>query len=57
MNRIAVVVGVAEVLRGIALVVTTFTISVFADMAPAWRVLAVFMALEGANRHSDELSP
>jgi uncharacterized membrane protein len=56
MNRTAVAVGAAEVLGAVALVVTTFTIPAFADMALAWRVLAVFMAIEGGNRLSDNVN-
>ena len=55
MNRIAIAVGTAEVLGAIALVIMTFTISAFADMALAWRVLAVFMAIEGGNRLSNNV--
>ncbi len=55
MNRISVAVGAIEVLGAIALVITTFTISAFADMALAWRILAVFMALEGGNRLFDNV--
>jgi uncharacterized membrane protein len=50
MNRTTVAIGAAEVLGAVALVVTTFTVPAFADMALAWRVLAVFMATEGGNR-------
>lgn len=50
MNRTAMAIGVTEVLVAIALVITTFTVPAFADMALAWRVLAVFMATEGGNR-------
>jgi hypothetical protein len=56
MNRTTVAVGAAEVLGAVALVVTTFTIPAFADMALAWRVLAVFMAIEGGNRLSDNVN-
>lgn len=49
MNRTAVAVGATEVLGAVALVITTFTIPAFADMALAWRVLAVFMPIEGAT--------
>lgn len=56
MNRTAVAVGTAEVLGAVGLVVTTFTIPAFADMALAWRVLAVFMALEGGNRLATNVS-
>ena len=56
MNRIAIAVGVAEVIGAIALVITTFTISAFVDMALAWQVLAVFMAIEGGNRLSSNVS-
>jgi hypothetical protein len=44
MNKTALAVGTAEVLGAVALAITTFTIPAFADMALAWRVLAVFMA-------------
>lgn len=50
MNRTAVAVGTAELLGAVALVITTFTVPAFVDMALAWRVLAVFIALEGGNR-------
>ncbi|WP_158293473.1 MULTISPECIES: hypothetical protein [unclassified Halorubrum] len=50
MNRVPVAGGAAEVLGAVALVITTFTIPAFADMALAWRMLAVFMILEGSNR-------
>jgi uncharacterized membrane protein len=50
MNRTAVAIGATEVLGAVALVITTFTVPAFADMALAWRVLAVFMATEGGNR-------
>jgi len=56
MDRTVVAIGAAEVLGAVALVVTTFTIPAFADMALAWRVLAVFMAIEGGNRLSTNLS-
>lgn len=56
MNRTAVAVGATEVLGAVALVITTFTIPAFADMALAWRVLAVFMPIEGANRLSNNVS-
>lgn len=48
--------GGAEVLGAVALVAATLTIPAFADMALAWRVLAVFMTLEGGNRLSNELN-
>jgi len=54
MNRIAVAVRAAEVLGVIALVIATFMIA-FANMALAWRVLAVFMAIEGGNRLSNDV--
>lgn len=57
MNRVAVAVGVAEVLGAVALVITTFTVPAFADMALAWRVLAVFITLKGGNRLSTHLRP
>lgn len=50
MNRTALVVGATEILGAVALVIVTFTIPAFADMALAWRVLAVFMVIEGGNR-------
>lgn len=53
MNRAAVAIGAAEVLGAVALVAATFASSAFADMALAWRVLAVFMAVEGGNRLSN----
>lgn len=56
MSETAAVVGAAEVLGAVTLVVATFTIPAFADMALAWRVLAAFMLVEGANRLSDNLS-
>lgn len=56
MSRTAVTIGAAEVLGGVALVITTFTIPAFVDMALAWRVLAVFMAIEGGNRLSNNVS-
>ncbi|MEZ3163057.1 hypothetical protein ABNG03_01255 [Halorubrum sp. RMP-47] len=46
----AAAIGAAEVVGAIALVVTTFTVPAFADMALVWRVLAVFTAIEGGNR-------
>ena len=49
MNR-TVVIGTAEVVGAVALVVTTFTVPAFADMALAWRMLAIFMAIEGGNK-------
>jgi uncharacterized membrane protein len=56
MNRTAVAVGAAEVLGAVALVITTFTIPAFVDMALAWQVLAVFMIMEGSNRVLDNTS-
>ncbi|WP_435187023.1 hypothetical protein [Halobellus sp. EA9] len=56
MNRTAVAVGTAEVLGAVALAITTFTIPAFADMALAWRVLAVFIAVEGGKRLSNEVN-
>ena len=56
MNKTALAVGTAEVLGAVALAITTFTIPAFADMALAWRVLAVFMAVEGGNRVSTEVN-
>jgi hypothetical protein len=53
MNKVPVAVGAAEVLGGVALVITTFTIPAFADMAFGWRMLAVFMILEGSSRVLD----
>ncbi|WP_158294266.1 hypothetical protein [Halorubrum sp. SP9] len=53
MNRVLVAVGAAEVLGAVAVVITTFTIPAFADMALAWRMLAVFMILEGSTRVLD----
>jgi hypothetical protein len=53
MNRVPVAVGAAEVLGAVALVIMTFTIPAFADMAFGWRMLAVFMILEGSNRVLD----
>lgn len=55
-SETAAVVGAAEVLGAVALVVATFTVSAFADMALAWRVLAAFMLVEGTDRLSDNLS-
>jgi hypothetical protein len=49
-NKTTVLVGVAEVLGAVTLVVTTFTVPAVVDTALPWRVLAVFMALEGGNR-------
>lgn len=49
------VVGAAEVLGAVALVIATLTIPAFADTALAWRVLAVFVAVEGGSRLSTEL--
>ncbi len=56
MNRAAVAIGAAEVLGAVALVITTFTVPAFADMALGWRILAVFMAIEGGDRLSDNVS-
>lgn len=56
MSRAAVAVGATEVLGAVALVITTFTIPAFTDMALAWRILAVFMAIEGGNRLSENVS-
>ncbi|MFB6296850.1 MAG: hypothetical protein ABEH66_08460 [Halobacteriales archaeon] len=56
MNRAAVALGAAEVIGAIALVIATFTVPAFVDMALAWRVLAVFMAIEGGNRLSTNVS-
>jgi len=39
-----------ELLGAVTLVTATVSVSAFADMALAWRVLAAFMALEGGNR-------
>jgi len=50
-NR-TVAIGAAEVLGGVALVVATFTVPAFTDVALPWRVLAVFMAVEGGDRLS-----
>lgn len=55
-DTVAFGVGLAEVVGAVALVITTFTIPAFADMALAWRLMAVFMALEGGNRLSDTVS-
>jgi|APHM01.1.fsa_nt_gi hypothetical protein len=54
MNKAAAI-GAAEVVGAIALVATTFTVPAFADMALAWRVLAVFMTIEGGNRLYSDL--
>lgn len=56
MQKTAVAIGIAEVLGAVGLVITTLTIPTFADMAPAWRVLAVFMAVEGGNRLYNNVS-
>jgi len=56
MNRTAVAIGATEVLGAVALVITTFTIPAFADIALAWRVLAIFMTIEGGNRISNNVS-
>lgn len=56
MNRMAVAVGTAEILGAVTLTIATFTIPAFADMALAWRVLAVFMAVEGGNRLDNEVN-
>lgn len=56
MNRTAIAVGTAEVLGAVALAITTFTIPAFADVALVWRVLAVFIAVEGGNWLSDEVN-
>lgn len=56
MVKTAVVVGAAEILGAVALVITTFTVPAFADMALPWRALAVFMPLEGGNRLSTGLT-
>lgn len=56
MDRVAIAVGAVEVFGAVALVAVTFTISAFADMALAWRGLAVFMAVEGCNRLSNHPS-
>lgn len=45
--------GLRKSSRAVAVVVTTFTTPVFADMALAWRILAVFMAVEGGTRLSN----
>lgn len=50
MDGLRAAVGVAELLGAVGLVVATVTVSAFVDMALAWRILAVFMAIEGANR-------
>lgn len=42
--------GAAEVVGAVALVVATVAVDAFADMALAWRVLAVFMAAEGLGK-------
>lgn len=56
MSRIAVIIGTAEIIGAIALDITTFTVPAFVDMALAWRMLAVFMAVEGGNRVSNNVS-
>lgn len=56
MNKTAVALGAVEVLGAAALVITTFTIPAFADMALAWRVMAVFMIIEGGNRLTNNVS-
>lgn len=56
MDRTAAAVGAAEVLGAAVLVMMTSTIPAFADMALAWRVLSVFMAIEGGNRLSKNMS-
>ncbi|WP_161781675.1 hypothetical protein [Halorubrum coriense] len=55
MNGTATAVGTAEVLGAVALVIATFAVPGVADAALAWRVLAVFMAVEGGNKLSDAL--
>lgn len=50
MSRATVAIGAAEVIGAVGIVIATFTISAVADMALAWRVLAVFMIIEGGNR-------
>jgi hypothetical protein len=50
MNQVTVAIGAAEILGAVGLVSATFAIPAFADMALAWRVMAVFMILEGVNR-------
>lgn len=50
MNGTALAIGVMELLGAVTLVTATVSVSAFADMALAWRVLAAFMALEGGNR-------
>ncbi|MFB6243451.1 MAG: hypothetical protein ABEH80_05085 [Halobaculum sp.] len=55
MNRTTVTIGAAEVLGAVALGVATFTVPAFVDMSLGWRLLAVFMALEGGDRISNEL--
>lgn len=54
-NRTTVAIGAAEVLGAVALGVATFTVPAFVDMSLGWRLLAVFMALEGGDRLSNEL--
>lgn len=49
MNR-AVAIGTADVIGAVVLVFVTFSVLAFADMAPAWRILAVFVAVEGGKR-------
>lgn len=44
------------VLGAVALVVATFTVPAFTDMALAWRVLSAFVAARGGNRLSNEVS-
>lgn len=56
MSRTAAAVGAIEVFGAVALVITTFTIPAFADMALAWRVMAIFMSIEGGNRLSNNVS-
>lgn len=56
MSRIAVIIGAAEIIGAIALGITTFTVPAFVDMALAWRMLAVFMTVEGGNRVSNNVS-
>jgi hypothetical protein len=45
-----IVIGATEVVGAVALVVTTFTVPAFGDMALARRVLGVFMTVEAGNR-------
>jgi hypothetical protein len=54
MDRVAVAIGTAEVVGAIALVITTFVNSEFTEMRFIWWVLAMFMALEGADRLYDK---